>query len=141
MTVSNLPSTMWEESGTRPMYSSESEIAAPGGGVAADAVAPDVAAPARAASTSTARLMRAQLTRPGAVRVGSHAPTRDRPQPVPAHRRAPRGRRGQGPQGPARARVLHPAKAAADRQARRTDLVAQAVGRGRAQGRCRQPAA
>ena len=57
MTVSNLPSTMWEEFGTRPMYCSESEIAAPGGGVDADAVAPVVSAPARAASTSTARLM------------------------------------------------------------------------------------
>ena len=45
MTVSNLPSTMWEEFGTRPTYSSESEIAAPGGGVAADADAPVVSCP------------------------------------------------------------------------------------------------
>src|SRR3954464_2848471 len=133
MTVSNLPSTMWEESGTRPMYSSESEIAAPGGGVAAAADAAVVVAPARAASTSTARLMRAQLTPPPAVRVDSHAPTPDRPQPAPPRRRAARGRPRQGPQRPGRPRVLHAAQAAAGRQARRADLVTQAVGRRRAQ--------
>src|SRR5215210_5809232 len=50
------------------MYSSESEIAAPGGGVAADADAPEPTAPARAASTSKARLMSRHATPPGSAR-------------------------------------------------------------------------
>jgi hypothetical protein len=58
-----LPSTILEEFGTRPMYSSESEIAAPGGGVAADADAPDAKTPPRATSTSKARLMSERVPR------------------------------------------------------------------------------
>src|SRR5919199_5446937 len=51
-TVSSLPSTIPPESGTRPTYSSESEIAAPGGGSAAPATPVEPATAARSSAVS-----------------------------------------------------------------------------------------
>ena len=55
-TVSNLPSTIRAEFGTRATYSSESEIAAPGGGVATTVAAPAFSPTTRAAETTRPNL-------------------------------------------------------------------------------------
>ena len=66
-TLSNLPSTTCDVPGTRAMYSSESDICAPGGGSALGvgaAAAPIPMTPDRtAAATSTDRICTANLLR------------------------------------------------------------------------------
>ena len=132
-----------EESGTRPTYSSESEIAAPGGGVAADADAPVASCPCQGGEHQHSS-PHAGATYMPLVPLGSAVmrSTRDRPQPAPAGRRVPRGRRRQGPQGPGRrSRSTRRRRRCRAGRPRRADLGAQADGQRGPQGRRRQPAA